>query len=126
GPALGLPAAHAVPLGHLARGRRPHVRQLRHRALLARPDRALRRALRRLLRQRPVPRRRPGHRAGAATPGVKSFFATPESRVAKKDLTPFGALRLRFRASVDLEWRTLRDAMATAAPYAHGRLLDVG
>jgi SAM-dependent methyltransferase len=36
------------------------------------------------------------------------------------------ALRLRFRASVDLEWRTLRDAMTKAAPYAHGRLLDVG
>ena len=36
------------------------------------------------------------------------------------------ALRLRFRASVDLEWRTLRDAMTKAAPYVHGRLLDVG
>jgi SAM-dependent methyltransferase len=30
------------------------------------------------------------------------------------------------RERVDLEWRTLRDAMQTAAPYAHGRLLDVG
>jgi SAM-dependent methyltransferase len=36
------------------------------------------------------------------------------------------ALRTRFRAGVDLEWRTLRDAMARAAPYARGRLLDVG
>jgi len=36
------------------------------------------------------------------------------------------ALRLRFRASVDLEWRTLRDAMTKAASCAHGRLLDVG
>jgi SAM-dependent methyltransferase len=43
--------------------------------------------------------------------------------VAKKDLTP---LRRRFRAGVDLEWRTLRAAMERAAPYAHGRMLDVG
>ena len=36
------------------------------------------------------------------------------------------AVRSWARERVDLEWRTLRDAMETAAPYAHGRLLDVG
>jgi SAM-dependent methyltransferase len=36
------------------------------------------------------------------------------------------AARNRLRRAVDLEWRTLADAMDRAAPYASGRLLDVG
>jgi len=35
-------------------------------------------------------------------------------------------LRERAREAVDLEWRTLREAIARAAPAASGRLLDVG
>jgi len=38
-------------------------------------------------------------------------------------LTP---VRELMRERVDLEWRTLRDALGRAVPYAHGRLLDVG
>jgi SAM-dependent methyltransferase len=36
------------------------------------------------------------------------------------------AARRRLRQAVDLEWQTLTAAMERAAPYARGRLLDVG
>jgi SAM-dependent methyltransferase len=41
-------------------------------------------------------------------------------------VSAIAAARRRLRASVDLEWQSLAAAMERAAPYARGRLLDVG